>query len=74
MEEYFNKNLIMTEEEESLSQKSNICWICKKFISNNEEKAIDHCHVTRKFRGATHWNCNANLQLIKKVPIIFHNL
>ena len=74
MEEYFNKNLIMTEEEENVFQKSNNCWICKKFINNNEEKVRDHCHVTGKFRGAAHRNCNVNFQLTKKVPVIFHNL
>ena len=74
MEEYFNENLIMTEEE-NLFQKSNSGWICKKFINNNnEEKLRDHCHVTGKFRGAAHWNCNINFQLTKKVPVIFHNL
>ena len=31
-------------------------------------------HVTRKFRGATHWNCNINFQLTKNVPVIFDNL
>ena len=74
MEEYFNKNLIMTEEEENVFQKSNNCWICKKFINNNEEKVWDYCHVTGKFRGAAHRNCNVNFQLTKKVPVIFHNL
>ena len=79
MEEYFNKNLIMGEEQEHLFQKSNGCWICKKFINNNnnnnnEEKVRDHCHVTGKFRGATHQKCNANLKLTKKVPVTFHNL
>ena len=73
MEEYFNKNVIMTEEE-SLFQKSNNRWICKKFINNNEEKVRDHCHVTGKFRGAAHESCNLNLKLTKKVPVIFHNL
>ena len=64
----------MTEEEEDLFQKSNSCWICKKLIDNDEEKVRDHCHVTGKFRGAAHWDCNINFQLTKKVPVIFHNL
>ena len=72
MEEYFNKNLIMTAEED-LFQKSNNCWICKN-ISNDEEKVRDRCHITGKFRGAAHRNCNINFQLTKKVPVIFHNL
>ena len=42
----------MTKEEETLFQKSKNCWICKKFINNDEEKVRDHCHVTGKFRGA----------------------
>ena len=69
-----NKNLIVIEEEEHLFQQSNSCCICKKLIDNDEQKVRDHCRVTGKFRGAAHWNCNINLQLTKKVPIIFHNL
>ena len=64
----------MSEEEEHLFQQSNSCWICKKLIDNDEEKVRDHCHVTGKFRGAAHGSCNINLQLTKKVPVIFHNL
>ena len=74
MKKHFNKNLIMSEEEEHLFQQSNSCWICKKLIDNDEEKVRDHCHVTGKFRGAAHGSCNINLQLTKKVPVIFHNL
>ena len=74
MKKHFNKNLIMSEEEEHLFQQSNSCWICKKLIDNDEEKVRDHCHITGKFRGAAHWSCNINLQLTKKVSVIFYNL
>ena len=74
MKEHFNKNLVMTEEEEHLFQESNSCWICKKLIDNDVEKVRDHCHITSKFRGAAHWNCNINFELTKKIPVIFHNL
>ena len=74
MNKHFNKNLIMSEKEEHLFQESNSCYICKKLIDNDEEKVRDHCHVTGKFRGAAHWDCNINFQLTKNVPVIFHNL
>ena len=74
MKEYFNKNSIMTEKEENLFQQSNNCWICKKFIDNDDENVTDHCHVTGKFRGAAHWDWNINFQLTKNIPLIYHNL
>ena len=63
----------MTEEEEQF-QSSTTCQICKKLINDDDEKVTDYCHITRKFKGAAHWSCNINLQLIKKVPVMFHNL
>ena len=57
MKKNFNKNLIMSEEEEKF-QLSNVCWICEKLIDNDDEEVRDHCHVTGKFRGAAHWSCN----------------
>ena len=73
MKKHFNKNLVMTEEEEHLFQQINSCWICKKLIDKNDGKVRDHCHITSKFRGAAHWECNISFQLTKKVPVIFHN-
>ena len=64
----------MSEKEEHLFQQSNSCWIYKKLIDNDKEKVGDHYHVTGKFRGAAHWDCNINFQLTKKVPVISHNL
>ena len=74
MKKHLNKNLIMSEKEEEQFQSSNICWICEKLIDDDNEKVGNHCHLTGKFRGAAHWSCNINLQLTKKVPVIFHNL
>ena len=65
---------MMSEEEEHLFQQNNSCWICKKLINFHDEKVRDHCHITSKFRGAAHQNCNLNFQLIKKLLVIFHNL
>ena len=58
---HFNKNLIVSEEEQ-LFQESNSCWICGTLIDHDDEKVRDHCHVIEKFRGAAHWSCNVNFQ------------
>ena len=63
--------MIITEVEEQF-QSSSTCWICEKLINN--EKVRDHCQISGKFRGAAHWSCKINLQLTKRVPVIFHNL
>ena len=68
------KNLIMIEKEEEQFQSSNMCWIYEKLIDDDDKKVIGHFHITGKFRGAAHWSYNMNLQLTKKVPVIFHNL
>ena len=73
MNKHFNKNLIMSKEQEHFFQQSSKCWICKKLIDYDEEKVRYYCHVTGTFRGSAHWNCNINLQLTKEVCLIFHN-
>ena len=45
-----------------------------KTLHDDNEKVRDHCHITGKLRGEAHWSCNINLQLTKKVTVIFHNL
>ena len=37
----------------------------------------DHCHITGKFRGSAHQECNLKLRIkpeSRKMPVIFHNL
>ena len=52
-------------------KKSN-CTICKGPLTG--ETVRDHDHLTGKFRGAAHSQCNLQYQLPKFVPVIFHNL
>ena len=60
MKKHFNKNLIMSAEEEKF-QSSNSWWICDKLFDVEDDKVRDHCHITGKYRGAAHWSCNINL-------------
>ena len=46
MKKDFNKNLVMSQEEEHLFQQSNSCSICGKLIDKDNEKVRDHCHIT----------------------------
>ena len=62
----------MASEDEEIYNNLHICWICKQEL--NMDKVRDHCHVTGKFRGAGHIKCYINLRLLRKLPIIFHNL
>ena len=61
---YFNKNLIMSMEEEEVFQLSIKCWICGKLFGLMDEKVRDHCHVSGKFRGAAHFSWNVNFCFI----------
>ena len=74
MKKHFNKNFVMSAEEEEKFQLANSYWICNKLFDDGDKNVRDYCHVTGKFRGAAHFSCNANCKLIKKVPVIFYNL
>ena len=73
IKKHFNKNLVMTAEENEEFERSNICWICGK-LTDFDDKVKDHGHITGKYRGYAHWSCSINLKINKKVPVIFHNL
>ena len=70
----FYKNLKMTIEDEENHQNSQNCWICNQKIINNKDKVRDHCHITGKYRGPAHKECNSILRIPRKIPIIFLNL
>ena len=74
VKKHFNKNPTMSAEEGERSKFNNSCWVCDKLFVVGDYKVRDHCHITRKYRGAAHWRCNINLKLTKKIPVIYHNL
>ena len=39
MKKHFNRNLIMSEEEEYLFQQNNSCWTCGKIINDDDKKS-----------------------------------
>ena len=69
---HFNKELVMSQADKQEYNNTKTCWICSKEITDN--KVRDHCHITGKYRGAAHKDCNVKLRIPKKLPIIFHNL
>lgn len=61
-------------------QNATICHICKEpfrmtFEKDDPKRKVrDHCHLTGKFRGAAHSDCNLMYQVTKVLPVVFHNL
>ena len=62
----------MTNQDEEIYNNPQICWICNEEL--NTDKVRDHCHITGKFRGAAHNQCNLKFNITKELPIIYHNL
>ena len=70
----FNKNFVISVEDERSFKSSNKCWIRNMLFAEGDNKVRDHDHVTEKYKGSAHQNYSNNLKLTKKVPAIFHNL
>ena len=63
MKKHFNKELVMTKEDNADFKNSIKCWICDTDYIDNDVKVRDHCHTTGKYRGSSLRDCNINLKL-----------
>ena len=66
------KNARMSKKDEITHKNATHCHICEGELG--EDKVLDHCHLTGKYRGAAHNKCNLNYKILKFFPVIFHNL
>ena len=77
VKQQFNKPLRMTKEDEKKFKKADECHICSKKYTDKDIRVRDHCHITGKYRGSAHQECNLQLRVNPekiKIPVIFHNL
>ena len=77
IKKHFNKPLVMTEVDEQHFKTMDGCHICGEKYTDKDVRVRDHCHITGKFRGSAHQECNLKLRIKPenlKIPVIFHNL
>ena len=69
MKNHFNKELVMTKNDNEDFESSNKSWIYNNDYIDGDVKVRDHCHITGKYR-----DCNINVNSNHKIPVVFHNL
>ena len=70
------KRLVMTPEDTRAYTIARECYLCHKSFDPTQgarSKVRDHDHITGKFRGAAHQQCNLQLRQTYKIPIFIHN-
>ena len=72
--------MVMTAEDEHNHAAATACCLCDKPLDGDAEQITvrEHCHLTGKYRGAAHSECNlkeGNARTRRyKIPVFFHNL
>ena len=75
IKKHFNKPLVMAEVDEQHFKTMDGCHICGEKYTDKDVRVRDHCHITGKFRGSAHQECNLKLRIKPeniKIPVIFH--
>ena len=67
----------MTEDDEQHFKTIDGCHICGEKYTDKDVRIRGYCHISGKFRGSAHQECNLKLRIKPediKIPVIFHNL
>lgn len=62
----------LTKKEQTSYNNASICHICVQLLFH--DKVRDHDHVTGKYRGPAHVQCNLMFRVCPFIPVFFHNL
>ena len=63
IKKYFNKPLVMTEVDEQNFKIMDGSHICGERYTDKDMRIRDNCHITGKFRGSAHQECNLKLRI-----------
>ena len=64
----------LTQDQKAAYRQATECYICEQFIFLGQIKVRDHCHLTGKYRGFAHKECNLDYQDSWTIPVVFHHL
>ncbi|XP_025159353.1 uncharacterized protein LOC112589602 [Harpegnathos saltator] len=62
----------LSKEQWETFQNAMLCHVCEKSFAKDDTRVPDHCHLTGRYRGPAHSNCNLNYQ--DSYCMVFHNL
>ena len=74
IKDILTKELVMTKKDNADFKNSTKCWIYDNEYIDNDVKITDHCHITGKYRGSAHRDCDINRKLNHKTPVVLYNL
>ena len=63
----------MTKEDNEHFESSKKSWICNNSFVEDDVKVRDHCDVTGNYRCGAPRDCNINVGINYKIPIVFPN-
>ena len=69
---YKKAMLPLAPQEEYEFEQATVCHICE--LPLGRDSVRDHCHLTGRYRGAAHNECNLAFRMPKFYPVFFHNL
>ena len=71
---HFNKKLVTIKKDNEDFGNLTKYWICDNVHIDNDVKVRDLWRITGKYRDSPHRDCNINVKLNHKIPVVFHNL